>query len=150
MAKSLKWIPYQSWFVINLNGIIIHIDPTLYKSWEGAEKEVTEKADIILITHAHADHCAPELIEKIKKADTLIYAAECCKVKLKKTASYLKSGEEIEFKGVRIKTVQAYNIGKNYHPKGYGVGYLIIYEGKTIYHAGGYRHNPRNGGTRPG
>jgi len=43
---------------------------------------------------------------------------------------------------VTIQAVEAYNIrrfkpsGKPWHPKGYGVGYLIKSEGKTIYHAG--------------
>jgi len=43
---------------------------------------------------------------------------------------------------MRVKAVEAYNYkrfkspGKPWHPKGYGVGYLLTVEGKTIYHAG--------------
>jgi len=54
----------------------------------------------------------------------------------------LKPGEETSLGNIRIKAVEAYNYkrfrspGKPFHPKGFGVGYLITVNGKTIYHAG--------------
>ena len=38
--------------------------------------------------------------------------------------------------GVIIKAVPAYNLNKEFHPKGYGVGFVIELSGKCIYHAG--------------
>ena len=48
----------------------------------------------------------------------------------------VRPGDEIEIEGIRIKAVPSYNIGKPFHPKGKGVGYVIEMDGKKIYHAG--------------
>jgi L-ascorbate metabolism protein UlaG (beta-lactamase superfamily) len=62
--------------------------------------------------------------------------------RLKGNVKAIKPGEEIKVDNVQIAAVEAYNFkrfrspGKPFHPKGYGVGYLIKAEDKTIYHAG--------------
>jgi L-ascorbate metabolism protein UlaG (beta-lactamase superfamily) len=72
----------------------------------------------------------------------VVIAPKNCAARIGGTVKSLKSGEEITVDGVSIEAVEAYNIkrfkpsGKPWHPKGYGVGYLIKTEGKTIYHAG--------------
>ncbi|MDD1764419.1 MAG: MBL fold metallo-hydrolase, partial [Candidatus Methanomethyliaceae archaeon] len=54
----------------------------------------------------------------------------------------LRPGEEATVGNVKVKAFHAYNIkrfrssGVPFHPKGYGVGYLITVEGNRIYHAG--------------
>ncbi len=108
----------------------------------GKTVETTEKADIILVTHNHGDHCSPPKIQKLTKKDTVIIAPENCAKRIKGNVKILKPQEKITVEDITIEAVEAYNLkrfkptGKPWHPKGYGVGYLIKTEGKTIYHAG--------------
>ena len=130
---ELKWLGHASW-KLNTGGKIIYIDP-----YEG---EYDEKADIVLSTHHHDDHCKPEKIAAIKKDTTEIIAPPECGKKLGTEVISLKPGEVIKMDGVLIEAVEAYNFkrfrspGNPFHPKGIGVGYLITAEGKTIYHVG--------------
>lgn len=133
MNLSIKWLGHAS-FQIEAEGKIIYVDP-----YEG---EYKEKADIILVTHSHDDHCNLSKIKKICRGDTVIIAPEECASKIGGNVKTLKPGEEIAVGGVTVKAVEAYNYkrfrspGNPYHPKGFGVGYLLMAEGKTIYHAG--------------
>lgn len=136
MAITIKWLSNQSWFKLTINNIIIHIDPVYYKTYEGVDKELTEKADIILITHSHYDHCEPETICKLIKPETIMAGPEACKEKIKSGLRVIKAGDTFDAGNISIRAVYAYNIGKHYHPKGFGVGYVITADAKNIYHAG--------------
>jgi L-ascorbate metabolism protein UlaG (beta-lactamase superfamily) len=137
MAIHVKWLGHAS-FQIRAAGKIIYVDLKKY----GKVVETSEKADIILVTHNHGDHCSPEKIEKLSKENTVIIAPKDCVKRLEGNVKAIKPGEEITVDNVQIAAVEAYNIkrfrssGKPFHPKGYGVGYLIKAEGKTVYHAG--------------
>ena len=104
--------------------------------------ETTEKADIILVTHNHGDHCSPPKIQSLRKKNTIVIAPKNCATRIGGTVKSIKSGEKTTANSIEIEAVEAYNTkrfkpsGKPWHPKGYGVGYLIKTEGKTIYHAG--------------
>jgi L-ascorbate metabolism protein UlaG (beta-lactamase superfamily) len=130
---ELKWLGHASW-KLKTGGKIIYLDP-----YEG---EYDEKADIILSTHHHDDHCKPDKIAKIKKDTTEIIAPEECGNKLGTEVLTLKPSEVVKIDGVLIEAVEAYNFkrfrspGTPFHPKGIGVGYLITAEEKTIYHVG--------------
>lgn len=136
MAIWVRWLGHSS-FQIRASDKIIYIDLKKY----GKVVETSEKADIILVTHNHGDHCSPAKIEKLRKKDTVVIAPEDCAKRIG-GVKILKPGETITVSGVRIEAVEAYNIsrvkssGKPWHPKGYGVGYLVGVEGKMIYHAG--------------
>lgn len=107
---------------------IVYIDP--FK----VSKEM-EKADVIIITHEHYDHCSEEDIAKLKKKGTQIVGAKSAMEKLgEKTA--LSVGQEKEINGVKISAVEAYNIGKKFHPKGLGIGVIVELCGVRVYHAG--------------
>ena len=137
MAVLVKWLGHAS-FQIKTMDVVIYVDLKKY----GKVVETSEKADIILVTHNHGDHCSPPKIEGLSKKDTVVIAPRNCASRIKGNAKTIKPGEEIAVKDVRIEAVEAFNIkrfkspGKPWHPKGYGVGYLIRAEGKTIYHAG--------------
>jgi L-ascorbate metabolism protein UlaG (beta-lactamase superfamily) len=117
---------------------VIYIDLKKY----GKVIETSEKADIILITHNHSDHCSPPKIQSLRKKDTIVIAPKNCASRIGGKVKSIKPGEGITVDSVGIEAVEAYNTkrfkpsGKPWHPKGYGVGYLIKAEGKTIYHAG--------------
>ena len=133
MTLSIRWLGHAS-FLIRAEGKVIYIDP-----YEG---EYSEKADLTLVTHSHADHCDTSKIEKVRMPETVIVAPENCVSKIRGTITTLKPGEETTVGNIKVRAVEAYNYkrfrspGNPYHPKGYGVGYLIIAEGEIIYHAG--------------
>ena len=134
MTVSIKWLAHAS-FQIKTKGRIIYVD--LEEHGKAAEK-----ADLILATHSHTDHCDPAKIKEIRKEDTLIIAPEDCVPRIGGSVKTLKPGEETTVDNIKVRAVEAYNYkrfrspGTPYHSKGFGVGYLITAEHRTIYHAG--------------
>jgi len=113
---------------------IIYMDP-----YEG---EYKDKADIVLVSHSHSDHCDTSKIAMIRRDDTVIIAPADCVGKIGGNVKSLKPGENLTVGTITIEAVEAYNYkrfrspGNPYHPKGFGVGYLMTIGDKTIYHAG--------------
>lgn len=133
MVVRIKWLAHAG-FQIKTREKIIYVDP-----YEG---EFFEKADLILITHSHFDHCVPEKIAKIQKKETIVIAPSDCVSKITGNVKTIKAGETANFDSIEVKAVKAYNVkrfrspGNPFHPVGFGVGYVINVEGKKIYHAG--------------
>ncbi len=156
MSVFTKWFP-PSWFQIKTRDKIVYIDPAYLRTYytkypkkiefskwpdpiDGLPEEL-EKADVILVTHDHGDHCKDVTVNRLRRSDTLVVAPQRCTEKLGKDIRVIESGEEITFGDVKIRTVESYNTEhgsstRKVHHKGNGVGYLITIEGKTIYHAG--------------
>ncbi len=156
MPLSIKWFP-PSWFQIKAREKIIYLDPAYLRTYfTNYPKKIEfsrwpdlidrlpeelEKGDVILVTHHHKDHCKSVTVNRLRHADTLVVAPKRCVKELGKDIKVIGSGEEITFGDIKIKPVEAYNTEegnsiRKVHHKGYGVGYLITVEGKTIYHAG--------------
>ncbi|MBS7632239.1 MBL fold metallo-hydrolase [Candidatus Bathyarchaeota archaeon] len=137
MSIHVRWLGHASYQIKAANKVI-YIDLKKY----GKVVEASEKADIILVTHGHSDHCCPEEIQKVSKKDTMVIAPSNCARRIGGNVRSLKAGEEVSLDSITIKAVEAYNIkrlkpsGEPWHPKGYGVGYLIKAGDKAIYHAG--------------
>lgn len=122
-------------------GKAIYFDP-----FQLPEREY-EKADLILISHEHFDHCSVKDLEKLISKDTIIVASKQCKAELSKVKAkdvkYLRPGDRTEVGGVVIETVPAYNVnkfrapGQPFHPKqDEKNGYVVTIDGKKIYHPG--------------
>jgi len=95
------------------------------------------KADLILITHDHYDHCSQKDIEIIFKETTEIVAPKSVTHKLTKKVHITKPFDKFIASGIKIETIPSYNIGKQFHPKQNDyVGYLIKLNDAIIYHAG--------------
>jgi L-ascorbate metabolism protein UlaG (beta-lactamase superfamily) len=137
MGMTIKFLGHAS-FQIKAGKKVVYFDLRKY----GGVVETSEKADLILITHSHADHCSSEKIQKLRRDDTTVISPKGCVSKIGGKVRILRPGEEAVVNAMRVKAVEAYNYkrfkspGKPWHPKGYGVGYLLTIEGKTIYHAG--------------
>lgn len=141
MMISIRWLGHAS-FQIKVNEKIIYVD--LYRSKQLRKRvpDALELASIVLVSHAHNDHCFPEAINEVRKEDTTVIAPKTCSEKLDYEFLSLQPGEEVKLGEITIGAVHAYNVkrfrspGKPFHPKGYGVGYLVKARGKTIYFAG--------------
>jgi len=130
---EIKFLGHASW-KIKTGGKTIYLDP-----YEG---DYSEKADVILSSHHHDDHCKTDKIKQAQKPGTKIIAPEECGKKLGTKVTSLKPGDSTKIGDVTIEAVEAYNYkrfrspGTPFHPRGIGVGYLLKAEGKTVYHAG--------------
>jgi len=129
---EITWLKHDA-FLLKGDGIVVAIDPYELRS-------VPEKADLVLVTHDHFDHCAPNSVRLVAKPDAVVVAPQNAASKLGKNVRVVKAGDMLTEKGVTIKVVPAYNVRperQRFHPKNYGgVGYLITLAGKTIYHPG--------------
>ncbi len=96
------------------------------------------KADVIFITHAHYDHFSKEDIAKISKEGTVFFAPKDVAYQLKGTVIGVAPSENYNLGELKVKTIPAYNIGKQFHPKQNNwVGYIItLSTGQRIYHSG--------------
>jgi L-ascorbate metabolism protein UlaG (beta-lactamase superfamily) len=134
--KNVHWLGHDT-FKIKAPGLI-YTDPFRIK-----DKDAAEKADLILITHEHYDHCSAEDMKKIVKAETVIVTTPSCAPKLSGNVKVIKRGESMEIAGIKIEAVPAYNVGKKEHLKEHdGVGYVVTVKGLRFYLAGDTDHIP--------
>jgi L-ascorbate metabolism protein UlaG (beta-lactamase superfamily) len=130
---ELEWLGHAS-FKIKYKGKNIFIDPWQLKS--------EDKADIILVTHSHYDHCSFPDIEKIVKDGTLVICtadsqSTINKIQKKIEIVPIEPDKEVSLKDIKIKAVKAYNSNKQFHQKSeFWVGYLIFLGNTVVYHAG--------------
>ncbi len=132
LLDNLFWIGHAS-FYMKAGDRMVFIDP--YMVPEGFE----EKADIVLVTHAHFDHCSEADIKKVAKQGTKVVAAPRCAINSFQ-ATVSEPGWKASLEGISIEAVPAYNTKKEriqFHPSANRwVGYKVTVDGETIYHAG--------------
>lgn len=130
---DIEWLGHSAFKIKNKR--VIYIDPFQIPASE-------EKADIILITHSHYDHCSIADINKIVKEGTMIICTADCqstinKVENKINMQVVEPEDKIKIQDITIQTVPAYNTEKEFHSKEERwVGYVINIENTVIYHAG--------------
>ncbi|MBN2459308.1 MBL fold metallo-hydrolase [Candidatus Woesearchaeota archaeon] len=117
------------------NGKVIYIDP-FELSGPGLEK-----ADVVLVTHSHYDHCSPNDVEMISDENTIIITVADAMSKLNhlkvKGIVLIEPGKTIKINSETITAVPAYNINKQYHPKDNDwVGFIVQMNGVKVYHSG--------------
>lgn len=127
--ENVEWLGHDSF---RLSGEkTIYIDP-----WNVKEG----KADIILITHGHYDHCSPEDVMNISDSETKLFITADVQSKFPDFPGkvvLVEPGKIFDVHGVKIEVVSAYNTNKSFHPKDNDwVGYVVTLNGKRIYHAG--------------
>ena len=136
-VKDITWFGHASFMIKdeNFGNRIYYIDPFEFKS------DGKQKADIIFITHTHQDHCSQADIKKIIKNDTVIVSVNGCNVSdLSKSVLMVEPNNEYEVKGLKFRTVPAYNNNPDklkFHPEANKwVGYIFTVNNMTVYHAG--------------
>ncbi len=134
-SVRIQWLGHSG-FLLEGDGKKVYIDPFEISE----EPAFDDKADILLITHEHFDHCSPEDIRKVRRSDSTTLIPENCSLEFRGDARRVAEGDNLadglEIKGTRIEVVPAYNLNKTYHPRGFGVGYIVELGGIRIYHAG--------------
>ena len=119
---------------INKNNVIIYVDPFHIK-------ERYNDADFILITHSHYDHFSEEDIQKVRNKNTTILITEDLIPKVNsndyKNIVKVEPFQIYEFKDIKIETIPAYNINKQFHPRENNwVGYILTINQNKYYVAG--------------
>lgn len=114
--SKLLFQGHGSYRIITNDGVVIYVDPFIGSGYD-------MEADIILVTHEHNDHNHVEL--PLKKDSTIIIRQD----NLKLGTIYNKT----HVCGVEIEAVEAYN--KN-HDKSSCVGYVLRFDGITLYASG--------------
>lgn len=135
-AGTLQLTPIQHASVmIQAGGKVLYIDPAQGK-YDGLPQ-----ADYILITDIHGDHLVPAVVEKLKKAETVIIAPKAVSDKVA-GAKVLSNGEKTDIGPFSVEAIPMYNMkrgpaaGQLYHDKGRGNGYILTYGGRRLYFSG--------------
>ena len=128
------------------NSIKITFDKILYFDPFKIENEIHD-ADYIFITHSHYDHMDIESIIKVKNNNTIIIAPKSIENDIHninvKDFIFLNPNEETVIDNINIKTIPAYNIGKDFHPKNNNwLGYIVSYNNITYFIAGDTDNTP--------
>ena len=127
IANKINWLGHDA-FRIDAQKTI-YIDPF--------QIQPGPKADIILVSHEHFDHCSPEDIERIQTEHTVIITESESAAKLKGNIKIMKPNETLTLNDIKIETVPSYNTNKKFHPKENGwLGFIIEIIGERIYHSG--------------
>ena len=130
MLENLHWLGHSGFYIGSKKGTIVYFDP--YQVQDGLPK-----ADIILVSHDHFDHCSPADIRKLSKAGTVVVGPESIASKLQGSVRAIRAGGELAIGDIGIQAVPAYNPAKPFHPKSSGfLGFVVAIDGMSIYHAG--------------
>jgi L-ascorbate metabolism protein UlaG (beta-lactamase superfamily) len=147
---KITWLGHDGFRI--KNGQTVYVDP--FQIGGGGPK-----ADVVLVSHEHFDHCSLDDLKKIVEPNTTIIAhhqskAELSKLKAKEV-KIMKPGDRIKVGDLEVEAVPAYNVnkfrepGKVFHPKEDGkLGFVLTMKGVRIYHAGDTDHIPEMKGTR--
>ena len=116
-------------FRFEAGGIVVYTDPF--------KVPARHDADLVLISHEHFDHCAPEDLAAVSKPGTVVVAAASCRDQLADDARLVQPGDRLEAAGVAIEVWPAYNTDKHFHPRDAGhVGFVFTLDGVRVYFAG--------------
>ncbi len=131
---KIEFLGHSGFVITTQKGKKIVIDPYNLTSYH-------EKADFILITHNHYDHCSIKDIKKIVKEGTIAVVPADAQSKIMKVdglhMEIVEVGDEIELRDARVEIMPAYNVKKDFHPKREGwFGFVVKMGDVIVYHSG--------------
>lgn len=134
LMQQLHWLGHDSF---RLDGPpVVYLDP-----WRLPKD--SPQADLILISHEHADHCSLKDVELIRGDQTIVVADTSAAAKLPPPVTVLRPGASTMVGDVELLAIPAYNLNKPFHPKqAQHVGYVITIAGERLYFAGDSDHIP--------
>jgi len=142
-AGELHIMPvFHGSVMLEYRGTVIHIDP-----WGQADYSGLPPADLIVITHTHADHLDRSMVDRLHKPDTLIVGPPAvidtlnCAPACGRVETIGEADHQIVL-GIGIQGVPMYNIvhgsapSEPYHHRGVGSGYVLDFAGTRLYISG--------------
>ena len=127
IAQKMVWLGHD--------GFRIDAEKTIY--FDPYDISPGPKADLILVSHEHFDHCSPDDVSKIQGSETVIITDKTSAEKLTGDVRIVAPGEVISLGEVKIEAVPSYNNDKDFHPKQKAwLGFIVEVDGVRIYHAG--------------
>ena len=126
-------------FMIKYRGRVVVIDPYHVS-------DNLPKADVLLISHGHSDHCSIKDIQKLSKNGTLVFCPVDCQSTLMKVKNIelhsVEVQDNLDLGFLKINCVHAYTENKR-HSKNEGwLGYVLSAGKNVIYFAGDTDHIP--------
>lgn len=139
-GKSIKIHPVlHGSMVIEFNNTTVYIDP-----YGGGQLfSAYGTPDIVLITDIHGDHLHQKTLNALDTSNSTIIAPQAVYDKI--DTSYqtrieiLNNDQQTEIKEIEITAVPMYNLPESTdsrHPKGRGNGYILKFDGTTVYISG--------------
>jgi L-ascorbate metabolism protein UlaG (beta-lactamase superfamily) len=122
---------------------IIHVDPVSRE----ADYAAMPKADLILVTHQHGDHCDPGAIGLLTTERTQLLVNPACGERVG-GGVVMRNGDVTAIGEITVAAVSAYNLvnkrddGQPFHPRGEGNGYVITLGDTRVYVAGDTENTP--------
>ncbi len=135
---SIEFLGHAGFLVI-YKGRKIVIDP-----YHVSDK--VPKADVILISHGHSDHCSIKDVQKISKKGTLVLCPVDCQstlIKIKEIELHIVDESDIiDFGYAKVEPFPAYTLnGKHSKQEGW-LGFVIKLGNKIIYFSGDTGRTP--------
>jgi L-ascorbate metabolism protein UlaG (beta-lactamase superfamily) len=133
---------YHGSVMLEFSGKVIHVDP-----WSQGDFTGLPPADLIVITHTHADHLDRAMVDKLKKPETIIVGPPAVTDTLNCAPACgiiepIGDSEQRTVMGIGFEGVPMYNLvfgsapGKPYHHKGIGSGYILNFGDTRVYFSG--------------
>lgn len=140
MIDQIEWLGHGS-FVIQ-GSPLIYINP-----WRTGR--ANRKADIILVSHEHYEHCSLADIERLRDEHTVVIASEKAAREIEPCA-VLRPWQSMTVGAACIKAVPAYSPQSTLHaPEAGGLGFIISVNMYDIYYAGDTGLIPEMASIRP-
>jgi len=134
-AEVFTYTPIKhATFVLQSDRTTIYVDPV----GEATDFSGFPVPDLILITHIHKDHLAPELVAALKQGKTKVMAPPSVVEQLGYGIA-ISNGDTTEILGIGVEVIPAYNTTAErlkFHPKGRDNGYVLSKKGVRLYISG--------------
>lgn len=128
---EITWLGWSS-FKVKTSGKTIYFDPVF--------GDYSEPGNLVMISHSHSDHSDSKILSKIRNSDTIVLTSKQNQEAVNGIG--LVAGETWSEGQLHVTACHAYNIirmrqpGIPFHPKGFGLGWIMESEHKRLYFLG--------------